>query len=188
VAATNMNPLAHYIHWGSVELREPVSLIPRLFAKLATKPRPCSAELARILETFASPPEIAPEKARADNRRQVGALWAEHFMFKSVEQYQCSDLQSALRFSKYAIQTLPNEDDPITLYFHIFQECSRRAIEAFTHTFAGVGLLVLHVSHRDGVPLAERSCRSFSDSAREIANLIVVGDETLPEDVFYFDS
>src|SRR5262249_10231682 len=43
------------------------------------------------------------------------------------------------------------------------------------------------VSHQQGISRAERSCRSFYDSERKIANLIVVGDER-PEDSFSFDN
>jgi hypothetical protein len=188
VAATGMNPLAHYIHGGAAELREPVSSIPKLFQRLAVKPRASSLELRRVLATYSSPPEIAPGKARADNRSQVGVSWAEYFMFKSVERYTHGDLPAALRFSKYAVQTLPREEDPLILYFHIFQECSCSAIQSFTRTFAGCSLLVLHVSHREGISRVERSWRSFLDSTNEIANLIVVGDETLFEDAFSFEA
>jgi hypothetical protein len=187
VAAAGINPLAHYIHWGAAELREPTSPIPQFFQKLTIKPKACGAELERLLDVYSSPPTIAPELARADNNNQVGVTWAEQFMFKSVETYKDGDLQAALRFSKYAVQTLPHEDDPILLYVNIFQRCNRSAIDAFARTYSGAGLLVIHVSHQSGICRAEQSCRSFADSSAVIGNLIVVADEALPENFFSFD-
>jgi hypothetical protein len=188
VAAAGINPLAHYLHWGAAELREPVSLVRKFFDKLSVKPKLCAAELKRILQTYSSPPDIPPGKARADNLGQVGVSWAEQFLFNSAQRYRTGELHAALRFCKYAVQTLPDEDDPINLYFQIFTECNRSAITSFAQRFAGVKVLVIHVSHQQAIHQAERSCRSFCDPSGAIANLIVVGEPRLPEDVVSFDS
>jgi hypothetical protein len=186
VAAAGVNPLVHYIHWGAAELREPVSPVRRLFERLAIKRKPCAAELDRIVEIYSSPPNFDPERARGDNLSQAGVSWAELFMLKGVESYVCGDLPAALRFCKYAVQTVPYEDDPINLYFQLFAECNRPAIDAYAQAFAGASLLVLHVSHEQGLSQAERSCRSFHDCDGKIANLIVIGEDR-PEDSFSFD-
>src|ERR1700730_9185852 len=101
VAASGMNPLAHYLLWGAAELREPVSPVQAMFHKLAMKPKLCRLELNRIAETYCSPPDIPPGKARDDNQNQVRASWVEQSMFQSLEHYRSGDLQAALRLCKY---------------------------------------------------------------------------------------
>jgi glycosyltransferase involved in cell wall biosynthesis len=187
IAAAGVNPLAHYIQRGAAELRAPVSLVRKFFEKLAVRPSRCSAELERILQAYRSPPNIPPEKATGDDVNQVGASWAEQFLFNCVERYEAGDLWGALHFCKYAVQTRPQHKDPFSLYFHIFTECNLPAIAAFAQTFAGAKLLVMHVSHQQAIPRAELSCESFYDSSGTIANLIVIGDPSLPEDGFSFD-
>ena len=186
VAAAGVNPLAHYLRWGAAEKREPISPIPEFFERLARRPQNAFEDFARLRRTYSSPLEGQPDKAGADNNIVVGVAWAEHFMSQSLGLHARGDHASALRFAKYAAQTLPDEDDPMRLYCHVFAECNRRAMEEFRETFSRSKLLVLHVSHHAGLGEAEASCRSFSDPTGGIANLIVVGD-TLAEDTFRFD-
>lgn len=187
VAAAGVNPLAHYILSGSQESRKPVS--HWFFDIAAVKPKLDRADFNRIRETYSSYAfDVPPPKARVDNCPEVGAGWARRFMFDSLDSYRRGDPQLALRYAKYALQTQPYEDDPITLYSHIFAECNRPAIDAFVQTFAKAALLIVHISHRRGIPKAMRSCRSFRDLDGRVANLIVVGDERLPEDIYSFDA
>jgi hypothetical protein len=187
VATTGMNPLAHYLHWGSVELREPVSPVPFIFKKLAIKPKSCSMLLEHLLLIYSSPPEVTPTRARRDNNSQVGVSWAEQCLFDCSRRFACGDLEGALRFAKHAVQILPDEDDPITLFAGLFHRWNRSALETFTLRFAGADCLVVHISHREGIPRAEESCKSFHDDSGRIANVIVVADEAASEHSYSFD-
>lgn len=129
---------------------------------------------------------VQPDLARGYNNFVVGVAWAEHFMSSSLGVYASGNLPGALRLAKYAAQTLPHENDPMRLYCHIFAETNRGALEDFAQAFSRAKLLVMHVSYKGGLEHARASCRSFSDPAGRIANIIVVGDAT-PEDTFHFD-
>lgn len=187
VAAASINPYVHYLRWGAGEKREPVSPIPKLFERLSRKPKGGPAEFDDIRRIYTPPLALPVHKASADNNIEVGVGWAEHFMSSSLESLDKGDIEAALRLAKYAAQTWPHEDDPITLYSLIFAEANREALEAFTYQFAQAKLLVLHISYKLGVSQAEASCRSFHDPTGTIANLIVVGG-ALPEDTFQFDA
>ena len=187
VASAGMNPLAHYLHWGSVELRDPISPVPFIFKRLAIKPKSCGMELDRLLGIYSSPPGITPTRARRDNNGQVGVSWAEQFLFDCSQRFACGDLEGAIRSAKHAVQIVPQEDDPITLFSELFRRLNSSALEKFTQRFSGADCLVVHISHREGIPRAEQSSNSFHDPDGKIANVIVVADETAPEHGYSFD-
>ena len=187
VAEAGMNPLAHYLHWGSVELRDPISLVPFILKRLSTNLPSSDTKFNRLLRVYSSPPEIAPIRARRDNNGQVGVSWAEQRLFDCVQRFADGDLREALHFAKSAVQILPHEDDPMTIFSELFRRCNRAALETFTRRFSGADCLVAHISHREGIPRAEQSCQSFHDDAGKIANVIVVADETAPEYSYSFD-
>lgn len=187
VAMAGMNPLAHYLHWGSVELRDPISPVPFIFKRLAIKPKPCSMELERLLRIYSAPPDVTPTRARRDNNGQVGVSWAEQYLCDCSKLFACGDLEGALRSAKYALQIVPHEDDPVTLFSELFYRWNSAAFETFTRRFSGADCLVVHISHREGIPRAEQSCKSFHDKAGKIGNVIIVADETAPEYSYSFD-
>jgi hypothetical protein len=187
VAMAGMNPLAHYLHWGSVELRYPISPVPFIFKRLAIKPKSCSMELERLLRIYSLPPDVTPTRARRDNNGQVGVSWAEQCLFDCIQRFACGDLEGALRSAKYAVQIVPDEGDPITLFSELFHRWNSSALETFTRRFSGSDCLVVHISHRESIPRAEQSCNSFHDNARKIGNVIVVADETASEYRYSFD-
>jgi hypothetical protein len=187
VARAGMNPLAHYLHWGSVELREPVSPVPFMFKKLAIKPKSCDMELERLLRIYSLPPDVTPARARRDNNSQVGVSWAEQYLFDCSRRFSCGDLKGALRSAKHAVQLVPHEDDPITLFSELFRRRNSSALETFTRKLSGADCLVVHISHQEGIARAQQSCRSFHDNAGKIANVIVVADETAPDYSYSFD-
>ena len=186
VMVAGVNPLEHYLKWGRAEKREPISPIPELFEKLAKRPNNTPEDFARLRDIYSSALGTQPEKTGADNNIVVGVAWAEHFMSSSLGLHARGDAAGALRLSKYAAQTLPDEDDPMRLYCQLFAEYNRSSIEDFGQVFSTARLVVLHVSHKAGLECAEASCRTFSDPRGRVANLIVVGD-ALPEDTFRFD-
>ena len=187
VAKAGMNPLAHYLHWGSVELRDPVSPIPFILKKLSIKPKSSNMELERLLRIYSLPPDVTPTRARRDNNGQVGVSWAEQYLFECSQRFAGGDLEGAFRFAKSAVQILPHEDDPITVFSELFRICNSSALETFTQRFSRADCLVAHISHQEGIPRAEQSCKSFHDDAGKIANVIVVGDETAQEYSYSFD-
>jgi hypothetical protein len=170
-----------------VELREPISPVPFIFKKLSIKPTPCGTKLENLLRIYSSPPNVMPTRARRDNNSQVGVSWAEQCLFDCSQRFASGDLEGALRFAKKAVQLVPHEDDPITLFSELFRRWNSSAVETFTRRFSGADCLVVHISHREGIPRAEQSCNSFHDNGGKIANVIVVADETAPEYSYSFD-
>ncbi len=187
VALAGMNPLAHYLHWGSVELRDPISPVPFIFKRLAIKPKSCDMALERLLRIYSLPPDVTPTRARRDNNGQVGVSWAEQCLFDCSQRFASGDLEGALRFAKSAVQIVPHEDDPITLFSELFRRWNSFTLETFTRKFLRADCLVVHISHREGIARAEQSCNSFHDDAGKIANVIVVADETASEYSYSFD-
>jgi len=186
VMVAGVNPLEHYLKWGQAEKREPVSPIPGLYESLAKRPANIPEDFARLSSIYLPPLEMQPELTGADNNIVVGVVWAEHFMSSSLGLHARGEAAGALRFAKYAAQTLPDEDDPMQLYCQLFAQYNHDSIEEFARSFSAARLIVLHVSHKAGLESAEASCRTFFDPSGCVANLIVVGD-ALPEDTFRFD-
>ena len=67
-----INPLAHFLEWGLGEGREPVSPIPQIFERFATKPTISAAEFERIRQIYTSPLESRSRRQRQKTTSRSG--------------------------------------------------------------------------------------------------------------------
>ena len=70
----------------------------------------------------------------------------------------------------------------------MFVEYNREPLKLFERTYATSKLLVVHVSCRPKLAIAERSSSSFADPTSEVETLRIIGDESFPENKFHFDA
>ena len=177
VAAAGITPLVHYFQIGAAEGRD-----PNPSAILRKKITASSEQIDSFL------PGKIGEKANDFNTVELRTTWRKHFIAQGIGAYKRGELSPSLRNFMSAIQVCPEFNDSFSLFANVFGEYNAESLRLFERTYGTSKVVVVHVSCRPKLPLAELSSSSFSDPTSEVETLRIIGDELCPENKFHFDA
>ena len=177
VAAAGMVPLVHYFQVGAAEGRD-----PNPSAILRNKIKTSGEKIDLCI------PGGMGGKANDYNTIELRSTWRKYFQSQGIGAHKRGDLSASLKNLTSAIQVYPEFDDSFSEFGSVFVEYNREPLKLFERTYAASKLLVVHVSCRPKLAIAESSSSSFADPTSEVETLRIIGDESFPENKFHFDT
>jgi hypothetical protein len=144
-------------------------------------------EAQALMQTYVELAEERPEPANDDNCADLRPRWAAYFLGRGSAAYQDGRIAESLRHFMHCMQVSAESEPGFVLYRKVFAEINRDALAQFERMYAGVKLIVVHVSCQARLAGARASAATFDDPRRNIRNLIVIADPALAANTYRFD-
>ena len=181
-----INPLIHFLQYGRQSgcYASPYDL-------LKSKIYSSKERIDNLFSVYSLSSQKRPErtcKSDDEDRRSLKAEWRDYFLAQGVIQYNLGDLVRALSCFKAAAQVSPDEIPAHLMFQHTFHKVNINSLSEFEICYKEARLLVAHISCHSRISLARNSVLSFENNAKDIANIIVVGNPNFKAFEYTFDA